>query len=232
MDTDIKKVPQRFQPSPEESSCMSESPTNKFLPIKDAAEKDNSELPEIVANQEAKPAFTEEDSPDTLISTFMEVFGQINGSNYELKDVIGPLYKFIKTLGYHAVSILMIDPASQEHFTPIYSRGYKTPPPADLVPLMEEAINFRGGSIDWDKLMIIAEDKCNPLGRWAINEGFSRLGFAPVNDGSSIIGVIIIAFNGGKKPVALSSPLLELCSIHLGLMMSLSRIKNARPLKK
>jgi len=232
MDTEIKKVPQRFQPSPEESSCMSESPTNKLLPIKDAAEKDNSELPEIVANQEARTAAPEEDSPDKLLATFMDVFGQINGSTYELKDVIGPLYKFIRTLGYHAVSILMVDPASPERFTPIYSRGYKTPPPADLVPLMEEAINFRGGSIDWDKLMIIAEDKCNPMGRWAINEGFTRLGFAPINDGSSVIGIIMIAFNGGKKPAAMSSPLLELCSIHLGLMMSLSRIKNSGSLKK
>lgn len=232
MDTDIKKVPQRFKPSPEESSCMSESPTNKLLPLKKAADEEKSELPEIaVSHKEAKQE-TDENTPDALLATFMEVFGQISSSGYDLKDVIGPLYKFIRTLGYHAVSILMIDPASPEHFTPIYSRGYKTPPPADLVQLMEESINFRGGSIDWEKLMIIAEDKCNPLGRWAINEGFSRLGFAPVNDGNSIMGIIMIAFNGGKKPVALSSPLLELCSIQLGLMISLSRLKNTRALKK
>lgn len=230
MDTEIKKVPQRFQPSPEESSCMSESATNKLLPLEKAAEEDRSELPEIVSNKDAKQSF--EDSPDALIETFMDVFGQISSSGYELKEVIGPLYKFIRTLGYHAVSVLMIDPLAPEHFTPIYSRGYKTPPPSELVPLMEESITFRGGSIDWEKLMIIAEDKCNPLGRWAINEGFSRIGFAPVNDGSSIIGIIIIAFNGGKKPSTLSSPLLELCSIHLGLMISLSRIKSARALKK
>ena len=230
MDTEIKKVPQRFQPSPEESSCMSESATNKLLPLEKAAEEDRSELPEIVSNKESKQNF--EDSPDALLESFLDVFGQISSSGYELKDVIGPLYKFIRTLGYHAVSVLMIDPAAPEHFTPIYSRGYKTPPPSELVPLMEEAINFRGGSIDWEKLMIIAEDKCNPFGRWAINEGFSRIGFAPVNDGFSIIGIIIIAFNGGKKPSTLSSPLLELCSIHLGLMMSLSRLKSARTLKK
>lgn len=232
MDTEIKKVPQRFKPSPEESSSMSESPTNKLLPLEKAAEEERSELPEIAASHKELNQGAEENSPDALLGTFMDVFGQINNSGYELKDVIGPLYKFIRTLGYHAVSILMIDPASSEHFSPIYSRGYKMPPPAELVPLMEEAINFRGASIDWEKLMIIAEDKCNPLGRWAINEGFSRLGFAPVNDGTSIIGIIMIAFNGGKKPSSLSSPLLELCSIHLGLMMSLSRLKSSRALKK
>lgn len=232
MDTEIKKVPQRFKPSPEESSCMSESPTNKLLPLQKAAEEEKSELPEIAASHKGSQQENEDVSPDALLETFKDVFGQISSSSYELKDVIGPLYKFIRTLGYHAVSILMIDPESPEHFTPIYSRGYKTPPPPELVPLMEEAINFRGGSVDWEKFMIIAEDKCNQMGRWAISEGFSRLGFAPVNDGASIIGVIIIAFNGGKKPAALSSPLLELCSIQLGLMMSLSRLKSTRASKK
>jgi len=229
VDTEIKKVLQRFQPSPEESSSLSERATNKLLPLGKVAEEDSSELPEIALSRGQKSVI--EDSPDALLHTFMDVFAQISGSSYELKDVIGPLYKFIRILGYHAVSILTIDPVSPEHFTPIYSRGYKNPPPAELVPLMEEAISFKGGSIDWEKLMIIAEDKCNPMGSWVLSEGFSRIGFAPVNDGSLIIGIIIIAFTGGKMPSSLASPLLELCSMHLGLMLSLSYLKSVRTLK-
>ncbi len=71
MDTDIKKVPQRFKPSPEESSCMSESPTNKLLPLQKAADEEKSELPEIAVSHKGAKQETDENTPDELLATFM-----------------------------------------------------------------------------------------------------------------------------------------------------------------
>jgi len=139
--------------------------------------------------------------------------------------IIEPLYQLVRSIEYDSVSILMLDYDNPGCFRQMLSRGYSNPPGDEITALFGSCVRKDGFSIDWFKLMELAEAGDNVLSSWILSEKINKIGYVPISDGERIMGVIIASNYESKASSPLASSLLELCGGRLGLMLSVS-LKN------
>jgi len=168
------------------------------------------------------------DSIKDQLRCYIDIFDAIpTVTAWGPEDAIDAIYQFIRAINYDAVSILLLDNANPAHFTQMLSRGYKNPPGDEIPQLWSSCILKDSYTINWFKLMEIAESTNTVLSAWILQEKISKIGYVPINDGERIMGIILTASYGEEECSPLASSLLELCGSRLGLMITVALSKKA-----
>jgi hypothetical protein len=107
----------------------------------------------------------------------------------------------------------------------VVSRGYQKPPQKEIFDLWETCIVADVPTINWIKLMGLAEDTQTPLAAWIVDESLQQFGYVPVQDGGKILGFIVVANHQKKEASPFASIIMELCGGRLGLNLGFA-LKN------
>lgn len=140
---------------------------------------------------------------------------------WKSKDVIDILHCLVQSIGYDAVSLVLVDVDRGDKFLPVTSRGFKIPPGADVVTVWETCVT-EDSAINWSKLIKTAEIVNNAVGRWIVHEKIKRLGYIPIHDGENISGFLLACAMTDKweQSGQIGVNLLELCGGRIGLTLA------------
>ncbi len=166
------------------------------------------EVPEISEAPKLGPGFQE---CKELLEEYCNVCDNL-AEDTAPTDLIDVLEAFVKSLGLDAVSLVLMKSGKLEK---VISRGYKTPPPAEISGMFQECI--ADDSIDWDKMLETVEMPEGILAKWLESEDLARIGYIPVTDGKKISGILISASYGEQEISPLASILLEICGGRIAL---------------
>jgi hypothetical protein len=154
------------------------------------------------------------------LNNYQDVCSKISVGRWELVDVVDYLHILVKSLNFDAVSLLIIDPEHPGKFLPMVSRGYLSPPPIEVESYWTSCFSADKMSLEWNKLLSLAQRAESPLVEWMDAEDIFRIGYSPVQDGEKITGFMIISSYKDKNLSPLASALLELCGGHIGLALA------------
>ena len=159
------------------------------------------------------------------LSYYQNICTRIAGGEWRVIDVVDYLFLLVKSLGFDAVSLLLLDSEHPGAFLPMVSRGYHHPPALNLEDYWRAAICADGEDINWDALLALAQRGTSPAADWIETEKFFRIGYSPIQDGERIVGFMVIVSYAEKRQSPLASVLLELCGGHIGLALAARRAK-------
>jgi len=149
--------------------------------------------------------------------------------NWTPVSVIDIVHVLARSLGLDVVSVALIDPDNQKKFLPVVSRGYHTPPPADLTGIWEACIAQDAPTMNWPKLMNSTSNPETPLACWILHEGLHKFGYAPIHDGKAIHGFIVTGAYDREAISPLASTILEMLGGRMGLSLGIRRNRGDWP---
>jgi hypothetical protein len=159
------------------------------------------------------------------LQNYLEVCDSISGVVWEPKDIVDIIHVMARSLDFDTVSIFVLDHNNPDEFSPLVSRGYKTPPTAEIINDWKECLVPDANTINWGKLMRHAEKTDTPLARWIIHEGLNSMGYVPIHDGTRTYGFILVASYEKRESSPVASGLFEMCGGRLGLSINSNSCK-------
>ena len=164
------------------------------------------------------------------LQNYVELCDSISGVNWQPLDIVDIVHLLVRSIGFDTVSLVLSDLNQPEKMLPVVSRGYKTPPVLDIIPLWEKCLVPEMQTLNWAKLMSLAGDTDTALARWIVHEDLYHVGYAPVHDGGKIFGFIFVGNHEKSRILSpFASQLLELTGSRLGLSLGLMRNRGNWP---
>jgi len=155
------------------------------------------------------------------MQNYLEVCDSLASDNWQPQDLIDVLHMLILSLGMDVVSMVLLDPVHPAQLAEtVVSRGYGTPPSAEVLACWQGAVADDGRGIQWPRLMEIAADKGNALSQWLAREDLHSFGYVPIRDHHRIHGFLLVGAHAGKDPSPLASGILEVAGGRIGLSLA------------
>ncbi len=143
--------------------------------------------------------------------------------------IIDSIHILAKSLGLDVLSLALVDPDRPGKLLPVISRGYNNPPNAELSAIWESCVDSAGRGIDWKRLMDATAKPDAPLALWIPHEGLSKFGYAPVHDGKTIHGFLVVGAYDKSRISPIAAAFLEMLGGRLGLSVGLQRNRGEWP---
>lgn len=142
--------------------------------------------------------------------------------------IVDSIHILVKSLGLDVLSLALIDPDRPGKLLPVISRGYNNSPNAALAAIWESCVS-PGQGINWKRLMDATSKPDAPLAMWVPAEGLVKFGYAPIHDGKTIHGFLVIGSYDSSKILPVAGSFLEMLGGRLGLSIAIQRNRGEWP---
>ncbi len=132
--------------------------------------------------QKSEEAAAEMEKVNEILQNYLELCDSTM-HNWTPAKIVDIIHVLARSLCLDVVSLALIDPDNESKFLPIVSRGYHSPPGADIISIWEGCLAPEGATVNWPKLMNSTSSPETPLASWVLHEGLHKFGYAPVHDG-------------------------------------------------